>query len=195
MTTLSIPDEKELLARLQVGDEEAFELVYRQYYAVLYLHAYKKLGDREVAKDLVQDLFAVIWQNRESLHIQSSLSAYLYSSVRNRILDIWAKEKNRNKYLASLSIPIDHSNSSVDSILQEKMLAEQIENTLLKLPPRVRQIFEMSRKHYLTYREIAEQLNLSEHTVRSYMKEAIKVFRFKFGSFLWLLFVSFIKYF
>lgn len=195
MTNLSLQNEKELLIRLKAGDEVSFEYVYKSYYAVLYLHAYRKLGDRELAKDVVHDLFAIVWQNKADLHIESSLSSYLYASVRNRVLDIWTKEKNRDKYLSSLEKSVSSSSMASDALLQEKMLAEQIENTLVQLPPRVRQIFEMSRKHYLTYKEISQQLGLSEHTVRSYMKEALRVLRFKFGSFIWILFVSTVKYF
>lgn len=190
-----LSDEKELLKRLQAGDEESFEQIFRYYYALLYVHAYKKIGDRELAKDIVQDLFAAIWKNRQVLNIETTLSNYLYTSVRNRVIDVWAKEKNRNKYLASLTLESTVSNGNIVELLQEKMLAEQIENTLKQLPPRVRQIFEMSRNQYLTYREIAQELQISEHTVRGYIKEALRALRFKVGASLWMIFVLFLKYF
>lgn len=190
-----LEDEKDLLSRLKAGDEKSFEQIYRHYYGSLYIQAYHRLGDRELAKDVVHDLFTVIWNTKDSITVETSLTNYLYTCVRNRVFDIWAKERNREKYLNSLVLEstITHVNA-VDQ-LQEKMLTEQIENTLKQLPPRVRQVFEMSRNQYLTYKEIANQLELSEHTVRGYIKEALKALRYRIGALLWSLLILIIKYF
>lgn len=190
-----LEDEKDLLSRLKAGDKKSFEQIYRHYYGSLYIHAYNKLGDRELAKDVVHDLFTVIWNTKESITIDTSLTNYLYTCVRNRVFDIWAKERNREKYLNSLVL--DSTITQVNAVdqLQEKMLTEQIENTLKQLPPRVRQIFEMSRNQYLTYKEIANQLELSEHTVRGYIKEALRALRYRIGALLWSLLILTIKYF
>lgn len=190
-----LEDEKDLLSRLKAGDKKSFEQIYRHYYGSLYIQAYNKLGDRELAKDVVHDLFTVIWNTKESITIDTSLTNYLYTCVRNRVFDIWAKERNREKYLNSLVL--DSTITQVNAVdhLQEKMLTEQIENTLKQLPPRVRQIFEMSRNQYLTYKEIANQLELSEHTVRGYIKEALRALRYRIGALLWSLLILTIKYF
>lgn len=190
-----VNNEKTLLQDLRKGDALAFQQIYDQYYGVLYLHAYHKLRDREVAKDLVHDLFACIWQKRDSLTITGTLSSYLYVSVRNRIIDYISKEQSKTNYLESLTQRMENRYEPTDYHLREKMLQEQIEGVLTQLPSRVREIFELSRKQYLSHREISQKLNLSEQSVRSYIKDALRVLRMKFGTYPWILLIFWFKIF
>lgn len=192
MSEKKLHNERELLLQLKEGSTKAFEIIYRHYYSILYLHALSKIKNRELAKDIVHDLFTYIWQCRATLDIQSNLTGYLYRSVRNRVLDTLAKEKSNSKYLDSLLEVMTQQTEFADASLREKMLHEQVEAVLNKLTPRVREVFELSRKEYLTYKQIADKLNISEQTVRGYAKEALKQLRYRFGSFLWIvLFVLF----
>ncbi len=188
-------EEKVLLQELQKGNTLVFQQLYNQYYSTLYLHAYNKLRDREAAKDVVHDLFAGLWQKRESLTITGKLSSYLYAGVRNRIIDYISKEQSKANYLASLAQRMENQYEATDHWIREKMLQEQIENVLTQLPPRVREIFELSRKQYLSHKEISQKLNLSEQSVRSYIKDALRTLRMKFGAFPWVLFILYCKYF
>lgn len=188
-------EEIELLQELQEGNAIAFQKLYNNYFALLYLHATRKLQDREAAKDIVHDLFTSIWQNRYTLSIQGEISAYLYSAIRYRVIDYIAKEQSKTNYLASLPPITAHHTGDTDYSLREKLLQEQIEHVLDKLSPRVREVFELSRKHYLSHKDIAKRLNLSEHSVRSYMKEALRLLRSKLGSLLWIGLLFFCKNF
>lgn len=195
MNTLAITDENELLQKMQAGSKIAFEFLYKKYYGTLYLHAYNKLRDREVAKDLVQDLFANLWQKKEYLDITHGFSSYLYASIRNRIIDYISKEKSKANYLSSLSNYSEQGQATADHLVREKMLQEQIEKTLEQLPPRLREIFELSRKNHLSHKEISEKLNISEHTVRSYIKDVLRILRMRFSAIPWMLFVLYCKLF
>lgn len=188
-------EEETLLKALRKGNTLAFQQLYNQYHGTLYLHAYNKLRDREAAKDIVHDLFTGIWQKRESLTITGKFSSYLYASVRNRIIDYISKEQSKSSYLASLAQQLESQYEATDHRIREKMLQEQVENVLAKLPPRVREVFELSRKQYLSHKEISEKLNLSEQSVRSYIKDALRILRMKFGAFPWILFVLYCKFF
>ncbi|WP_181151274.1 RNA polymerase sigma factor [Sphingobacterium gobiense] len=190
-----IGEEKALLYALRKSDTSAFQLIYNKYYSLLYIHAYNKLGDRDAAKDIVHDLFANIWQRRESLTVTGKLSSYLYASVRNRILDYISRERSKASYLESLTHRIGSQPDEADYHVREKMLEEQIETVLLQLPPRIREIFELSRKQYLSHKEISQKLNLSEQSVRSYIKDALRALRMKLGAFPWILFVLYCKIF
>ena len=95
-------EEAELLKELQQGNTVAFQKLYNAYFALLYLHASRKLQDREAAKDIVHDLFASIWQNRYTLSINGAISSYLYTAIRYRVIDYIDKEKSRTNYLAAL---------------------------------------------------------------------------------------------
>ncbi|PRD48137.1 RNA polymerase sigma factor [Sphingobacterium haloxyli] len=190
-----IGEEKALLHALRKSDTSAFQRIYNQYYSLLYIHAYNKLRDRDAAKDIVHDLFANLWQRRESLTVTGKLSSYLYASVRNRILDYISKERSKASYLASLTHRIESQPDEADYHVREKMLEEQIETVLLQLPPRIREIFELSRKQYLSHKEISQKLNLSEQSVRSYIKDALRALRMKLSMYPWILFVLYCKLF
>ncbi|MFZ4260447.1 RNA polymerase sigma factor [Sphingobacterium sp. HJSM2_6] len=186
MFLLSPDYEKELLLQLKEGDCHAFEKIYLHYFTLLYTQAYHKIGDSELAKDIVQDIFTNIWKNRSSLNIQKSLSSYLFISVRNHILDRIAKAKNEEKYLDSLSSFLASEETTADGRLREKMLNEEIEKLLAGFSPRIREIFELSRRGFLSHKEIAGRLNISEQTVRGYIKEALRILKFKLESILFL---------
>src|ERR1700744_5893920 len=94
--------EQHLVTLLKQGDTAAYTQIYDRYERLLYVHAYKRIQNREEARDIVQDLFIVLWAKREELNFTSSLRAYLYTSVRNRIFDLIARQKLQSSYISSL---------------------------------------------------------------------------------------------
>lgn len=181
--------------RLKEGNEQAFGKIYDRYFAPLYLHAYNRLRDREEAKDMVHDLFAHLWAKRESLHIESGLSSYLYTAVRNRVIDFVSHQKVSSAYIQSFAGYLGTENNQTDHAVREKELLSLIEREIAKLPPRVQMVFELSRKENLSYKEIAERLDISEQTVRGYVKHALKALRLRFGSLFVLALCAYFKLF
>ena len=96
------PSDAELIELLKSDDAVAYTIIYNKYFDVLYLHAYQKLRDREEVQDLLHELFAQLWNKRKSLVINSSLSGYLYTSIKNKILDVIAHQEVESKYIKSL---------------------------------------------------------------------------------------------
>lgn len=187
---ISLSD-SELLDSLSVGDEKAFTEIYNRYFGLLYVHAYKILGNEDEAKDLVQDLFSSMWTRRQSIDLTGSLSSYLYSSIRNKVFDILQHRKVESKYIDSLKVFDSKGYVITDHRIREKELNAQIEKEIAALPAKMRIIFEMSRKSYYTHREIAHELNLSEHTVKTQVKNALRILRVKLGTLLSLIFLFF----
>ncbi len=177
----------ELSAFLKTGDHEAFAEIYERYFGLLYLHAFKRLRDEEGAKDVVQELFATLWSKRETLVFKTNLSNYLYTAIRNRVLDVIAHKQVESRYISSLPQFIKTDTCQTDHRLREKLLAEMIEKEIQELPPRMREVFELSRKANLSHKEIADQLNLSEQSVRSHIKNALKRLRNKIGFILYVM--------
>ncbi|MBD1420172.1 RNA polymerase sigma factor [Sphingobacterium chuzhouense] len=181
MSALPFNDEKNLLHKLQEGDRLAFEIIYHRYKGLLYVHASKHLKDQEEAKDIIHDIFSNLWQNRTALHIQENLTAYLYQAVRNRVINQQLKSQRADEYIDSLQGFIDHVQVDTDHRVREKMLTALIEHEIASLPPKMRMVFELSRKEGLSHKEIAEQLNISEQSVRSHVKGALKILRLRLG--------------
>ena len=176
----NIADE-ELLSLLKDGDRAAFTEIYNRYKGILHMHAYKKLGDFEEAKDIVQEVFATLWDKKEAIPQTTNFSGYLYQMLRNRIFNSIAHKDVASKHIASITDFYNEGSAITDHLVRERELAHRIENEINNLPPKMREVFLLSRKYYLSHKEIAEQLTISEITVRNHVKHALKILRLRMG--------------
>lgn len=177
----------ELLSLLKEDDYLAYTEIYNRYAGLLYIHAYKRLKDREEARDVVQELYTVLWVKRSDFELRTHLAGYLYAAVRNRTLRIISHKQIESTYFNSLQQSIFEGNAVTDHLVRENELARLIEKEIDALPVRMRHVFKLSRTLHLSHREIAERLDLSEATVKKHVNNALKVLRVKFGHFLSLL--------
>lgn len=92
----------ELAELLKTDDSVAYTVIYNRYFHALYVHAFQKLNDKQEAQDVVHELFAQLWNKRRELNISTNLMGYLYTGVRNKILDQFSRQQVRNKYINSL---------------------------------------------------------------------------------------------
>jgi len=147
---------------LEFKSKEVFESHYRKYYEMLCHFAYRYLDSENEAKDVVQDLFADIWANRERIKITTSAKSYLYAAVRNRSLS-----KLKSKLGVELEL-IDADEFVAPSVnFDYPALETTIHQAILSLPEKCRTIFKLSREDNLKYSQIAEKLNLSEKTIEN----------------------------
>lgn len=173
--------DQELAIHLRDGNEDAFAEIYSRYFGLLYTFIHRKLKDEDDAKDILQELFTTIWEKRASFNLSNSLSSYLYAAVRNRMLDRIGKKDVENRYIESLQEYVNAGHASSDHLIRERQLASFIEKEIDALPAKMREVFLLSRREHLTYKEIAEKLNLSEQTVRSHVKHALRTLRTRLG--------------
>ncbi|GAA3973148.1 RNA polymerase sigma-70 factor [Pedobacter ginsengiterrae] len=184
--------DNELFGLIQSGDKYAFEEIYERFNGLLYIYACKLVSDREDARDIVQEIFVYLWSN-PNIKIKSQLSAYLYTAVRYKVFDWLDKNKSKSNYLLSLENFIEQGNCITDDYIREREFASIIEKEVSLLPPKMRQIFEMSRQQNLSQKEIAELLHLSDKTVKKQMSNALKVLRLKLTSFISLAIILLIR--
>ncbi len=189
MALYSSLSDQGLLELLKSGEEGAFRELFDRYDRLLFIYAYKKLQDHEEAKDVVQEVFIGLWNNRETLELTGILASYLYTSVRNRALNLFRGKIVSNKYLASLQHFMDHTETT-DHLIRERDIEALIEKEIALLPSKMREVFNLRRKEYLSNKEIAEKLEISEQTVATHIKRALKVLRSRLGIFSCLIFLS-----
>lgn len=188
MPTIKTLSDVELILLFKAGDRNAYEEIYFRYWAVLFRHARKMLNDDEDAQDLVQDVFSVFWSNGAEVNITHSLPAYLYSMMRYKIFDFISHKKVKSEYLMSLADFIAKNDYSTDYRVREKQMEAIIAKEIAALPLKMREVFELSRKSHLSYREIADELGISENTVRNQINNALKILRSRLGVFIFTLF-------
>ena len=170
-------DERALVLRLIGGDEDAFCELYAAYKNRLIYFAMRFLKSREYAEDVFQDAFTVVWQSRRFIDPDASFSSYLYTIIRNRLLNQLRDAANEEKLKESiLSQALDYT----DDTKREVMLNDLkfiISRALEQLTPRQREIFEMSREAQLSHKEIAGELGISVNTVQEHISSSLKIIR------------------
>lgn len=174
--------DNELIAFLREGNTAAYTEIYDRYFQLMFVFAYKKLRDEELAKDFVQELFTDVWKGRDKLIENTVFISFLYVSLRYKILNYFAHLKVEDKFAEFLSLRMDDvASERSDYLIRDKQLREYIEKQIEGLPSRMRRIFELSRKEYLSHREIAATLNTTEYNVSKQITNALKIIRSKVG--------------
>lgn len=175
--------DRELIGLILADNHAAYLEIYERYSPRLYFHACKKVADRDDVKDLLQDVFSALWHNRHSLTHESSLGGYLYATLRYRTIKLMTQKKPATGHLEALSTDIPDPTHADDRV-REVQLGQLIEEEIVQLPPKMQEVFRMSRQQYLSHKEIADELGLSETTVKKHVNNALKVLRQKLGTLL-----------
>jgi len=189
MLEYSTLSDAELTVLLKLGDRAAYTEIYHRYKFVLHNHAWNKTRNREEAQDAIQEVFAMLWAKREQLGLETNLAGYLYTSVRNHILNQIVRKEVQTKYINSIHQFAEEEPVVTDYRARENQLKALIEKEIAALPPRMRLVFELSRKSHLTHKEIAEQLGTSEQTIKKQMTNTLRVLRVKLGLFVYVFFL------
>lgn len=170
-------EERSLILRLIGGDEDAFCELYATYKNRLIYFAMRFLKSREYAEDVFQDAFTVVWQSRRFINPDASFSSYLYTIMRNRILNQLRNAANEEKLKESiLSQALDYTEDTKREVMLND-LKSLISHALQQLTPRQREIFEMSREAQLSHKEIADKLGISVNTVQEHISISLKLIR------------------
>ena len=167
-----------LLNGIRQNDSQAFELLFRKYYAPLCLFAASYTHDMDSARDIVQDLFVYLWENRATVCIEHSVKAYLVSAVRRNSIRFM---QQRRPTLSIDTLPEDsHLADDLYDSLEMDELYRQLLHAIEQLPDQCKKIFKLSRFEEMKYTDIADTLNISVKTVETQIGKALKVLRGKF---------------
>lgn len=170
-------DERSLVLRLIDGDEDAFCELYASYKNRLIYFAMRFLKSREYAEDVFQDAFTVIWQGRRFINPDTSFSSYLYTIVRNRVLNQLRDLDNQDKLKEQiLAQAVDYTEDTKHRIMADD-LRHLIACAMQQLTVRQREVFKMSREEQMSHQEIADALGISINTVQEHISTSLRVLR------------------
>ena len=176
--TISIlPNEKELLSRIAAGDETAFRKIYDRYRRKIYAYALRLTESESIADDIIQDVFMKVWINRQSLENVSNFNAWLHTIARNHIADVMkilAKARLSHQQWAQ-AVPAGSNN--VEEAMADKENQQLLHEALNRLSPQQRLIYQLTRHEGSKHAEIAGQLNISRHTVKTHLVHALRSIR------------------
>lgn len=181
-------EEQLILQQIRLGDEMAFEKLFHLFYERLARYAWSILEDQDTAEEIVQDVFVKLWENRTTIEIQLAIRPYLFKSVHNRCLNLIRHLKVRKDHQESVLLQQDDNHSSVHAQVEVKELKVRIEQAMEKLPPECRKVFRLSRFDELSYKEIAQCLDISVKTVENQMGKALRIMRVELADYLfWII--------
>ncbi|TDW99200.1 RNA polymerase sigma-70 factor (ECF subfamily) [Dinghuibacter silviterrae] len=174
-----IPDDASLVHALQQGSQEAFSEIYRRYSRMVFIQAFKKVGVREVAEDILQEVFSALWTGKATLQPDKSLKAYLLGIVRFKVIDYYRLTALRLRHLDSLTHLMDQPEAPLQDALYAKEQEKTLHTHIQSLSDSVRTIFLLSRYDGLSIDDISQKLQLSNQTVRNQISKALKTLRLK----------------
>ena len=164
-------DDEELFRQFQEGSWKAFKILFEAYSEQLYLYAAGFLGDREEARDIVQDAFVYLWENREKITYTGSLYSYLLRSVKNSCIDYKMHEKVKEKYIREMEYLQDEAEEVSDNFEESY---KRLQKVIDSLPPKCKEIFVLGCVEGYSYKEVATRLGVSVNTVKTQIKLAYK---------------------
>ncbi len=175
---LMLDRQDQILNYLKQNNQKGIEYLFNDYFEMLCLRSIRVVKKREVAEDLVQDLFLEIWNKRETLNITSSIKSYLFRSIVNRSLN-WLRANKQIFDEVDEGVTNRGDEYNVTHTMQKNELEDYITICIDELPEKCRLVFILSRFEELSYKEIANKLEISVKTVENQISKALKLLRSK----------------
>lgn len=174
-----IMEEPQLIEKLRQGEIQAYEYLFDQYYDWLCNYIFQLSGDRNLSKDIVQDVMVRIWEKKKQITIKGSLKGYLFKSCHNQFLQQLRKQKKQPDLLDKIrwdAIYESYFEQKEDDTYLNSTLVK-LEELIDKLPPKCKEIFIMNKLERRKYREIAQDMGISIKTVENQMSKALRIIR------------------
>jgi RNA polymerase sigma-70 factor (ECF subfamily) len=165
-----------LVKKLQKGDMEAFDQIFKKYGDRLFGFALIYLKSKEETEELVQDVFMKIWENRKNLKEGSSLKSYLFTIAYHNMCRVFRKKNMHEKFLEEKGFS-ENTTINLEEQLEYKATLEQVDQLIGKLPEKQKIIFIKSRQEGKSSREIADEMNLAPGTVDNQISAALTFLR------------------
>ncbi len=175
----SVVPEEDIINLIRQNDSLAFDLLYKKYWNRLLHFAFRYVKDGYVCQEIVQELFVQLHTSGARLQINSSLSAYLFVAIRNRIYNYLRNQALYNKHitLASKRIMVSHNN--VEQAINFMDVQNKINDTLCRMPEKYRTVYLLHDKSHFTVKKISEVLNRPVNTVEKQLRKAMYILRDK----------------
>lgn len=172
----TIYNDEQLLMLLRADDETAMTVIYNTYAKGMLDAAFNVLRDRSLAEDILQEVFVSLWLKRKRLVINSSLRAYLYTSIRYQVFKAIRRGKGSEGLFEQLEERI-WGEPSPENLLYHKELQARVNKIVTTLPAKCQEIYILSREQHLSHREIAEKLQITTKAVEFQITIALKRIR------------------
>jgi RNA polymerase sigma-70 factor (ECF subfamily) len=157
---------------------ESMEGIFRAYYPRLCYYAYTMVNDKEIAEDMVQDVFMRLQGKLQNFEAEKALKSFLYLSVKNACLNQLKHKAVEEKHADTLNLPISEDPIALNNLIKAEVAGE-VHLALMHLPKGCKNVITLSFFEGLKNEEIAQKLNVSINTVKTQKKRALQILRTK----------------
>ena len=168
-------ENEETIHKLNSGDEQMFDTVYKQYYRGLCAFASQYVAESE-CEEIVQDVMMWVWENHTLLNPEMSLKSLLFTMVKNRCLNNITHNQIKQRVHEKLYAKFENQFEDPDFYIEGELIALATK-AIRELPEEYRKAFEMNRFGHLTYNEIAERTGVSPKTIAYRISQSLKILR------------------
>lgn len=169
--------EREMINEIVEGNEKAFSKMFFHYLPVLKSFAFKFTKSEHATEEIIQDAFVRIWLSRDKLDQVQNVKAYLYKYVSNECLSYLRKKLNEEKLIANFTVHHPKDSNQTNEQIQLNEIKRIVASSVNKLPPKRREIYQLSRNEGKSIAEIAAILSISQNTVKNALVTALKYIR------------------
>lgn len=169
--------EKELPASIAAGDTFAFRQLFDIYYDTIYCAAFKWTKEKEISKDIVQDIFVKLWINRQALATVENLKVYLLVITKNHVFNTFKKKVRAETFLKEIDNNAKISSSGTAEQVDFKETNALLQKAIEQLPPQQKKVFTLGKLEGYKLKDIAGQMSISIVTVNKHMALAVKSVR------------------
>lgn len=166
-----------LLARLRTGSADAFTQLYFAYCEQMYGNIFKMVKDKQVAEEIVQDIFTQVWQKRDTLQFNQGFAGYLYRMGQNRVCDFYRKLQRDRQLLEKFKVTVIERYEPIEEALYYRESNALLLQALESLSPQQKKVYSLCKIEGWSYKQAARQLGISPFTVKEYLSTASKAVR------------------
>lgn len=181
MAITDIDSEKVLFQQIAEGNQHAFRQIFDLYRKGLFSTAIKITKSQLSSEEIVQEVFISLWVSREQLVKVDSPGSYLFKILFNKISTYLKKDANRERIVKNAMRYYESSVNAIEEVVDANESKRRINEVVEKLPPQQKAVYKLSRIEGLKIDEIATQLKISPHTVKSHLSKALEAIRSHFN--------------
>ncbi|WP_270087881.1 RNA polymerase sigma factor [Sphingobacterium sp. SYP-B4668] len=165
---------QEDFVRFKSGDQIEFRKIFNIYYKLIYRYSLRFLKQHEDTEELVQEVFILLYLNREKIEDAAAVYPYLFTITKRLVISSFRKKIIESKFEVHLQNIWKEEDYDTEESLASRELSYFLDRAIASLPEKQKEVYAMNKLEGLSYQEIADKIGISKNTVKNHLITASK---------------------